>query len=304
MRGSVSWQIEEIFKKSEIFKPGESKHDDKERARDILGKTPATSQRISSLTDLHSYGAAYDYKDTWHKIGQHARGQGLKDMTQMTPEHVTSYLNERMEEEIALSTWRKEASHAGKLGRAISKVRGEAVDFREAINKMRPEAKDALENPDRDRGYVEPQNVIQEIKDPISRVLAKVQLEGGARCHEVGKIRADQLSEGNTIHLTNTKGGYPRDITVQPDTYMQLQEMLRERGGIIQVKSSTYRNQIARAAKLAGEINTGTHDLRYNFARERYWDLTREGYLPEQAHYLISEEMGHHRPDITLHYLK
>lgn len=303
MRGSVNWQINEIFSRSEIFKPGESKHADKEAARVALGNIPATSQRISDQTRLHSYGTAYDYRETWENLGQHARQMGLKDMTQISPVHVRSYLDMRRESKISLSTWRKEASHIGKFGNALSAFRRERVDFRETINEMRAGAKDALENPDRDRGYVDPRGVVAEISNPTSRLLATIQLEGGARCHEVMQIRVDQLREGGQIDLVNTKGGMPRTITVQPDTFRLLLHTLDEKGGTIRMKQSTYRNHIREAAERAGEVNTGTHDLRYNYAQGRYLDLTKAGYAPEQAHYIISEEMGHHRPDITLHYL-
>ncbi len=311
MAKSVNYQINRIFVDSEIFAPGEKKHSDKNDALKVLEKAglSGTSQRISEKTKIHSYETARDYKDTWHKLGHYARSQGLKDMTHIEQKHVVGYLEQRIIDGVSHSTWKKEASHLGKLGAALERFSekvGYTRDyaFREPINNLRQLAQNSLETPERDRGYTEPQNVIQEIRSPVSKLLAKIQHEGGARCHEVGKIRVDQLLGNNTIKLTNTKGGMPRDITVQPDTYQQLQKMLGERGGVVQVKSSTYRNQIARAAKLAGETNSGTHDFRYNFARDRYLDLTKKGYIPEQAHYLISEEMGHHRPDITLHYLR
>ncbi|SOB62144.1 putative Integrase family protein (plasmid) [Pseudodesulfovibrio profundus] len=302
MRGSINWQTDQL--RQAISAIGESKHTDKEAARAALGDIPATSQRISDQTKIHSYGTAHDYQETWKAIGQHAREMGQKDMERITSEHVKSYLDMRRESGIALSTWRKEAAHAGKLGNAISEKTGQRVDFREAINDLRAGAKDALENPDRDRGYVDPREVIRNVNNPDSRLVATIQMEGGARCHEVTQIRADQLREGNTINLTNTKGGMPRTIEVRPDTFQRLQQTLSERGGVLRVNQSTYRNHVAEAASRAGEVNSGTHDLRYNFAQDRYQELTREGYAPEQAHYLISEEMGHHRPDITLHYLR
>lgn len=301
MRGSINWQTDQL--RQAISAIGESKHADKEAARAALGDTPATSQRISEFTKLHSFSASYDYRETWRAIGQHARELGQKDMARITAEHVKSFLDMRRESKIAHSTWQKEASHAGKLGNAISALTGVRVSFREAINELRPGAKDALENPDRNRGYVDPRGVIAEINNPVSNLVATIQLEGGARCHEVTQIRADQLREGNQIDLTNTKGGMPRTIEVKPETFQRLQKTLNERGGVIRVNQSTYRNHVAEAASRAGEVNSGTHDLRYNFAQHRYMELTKDGYAPEQAHYLISEEMGHHRPDITLHYL-
>ncbi|MFI3271690.1 MAG: hypothetical protein R3Y11_06270 [Pseudomonadota bacterium] len=310
MKGNAKWQVTEVFKKSSIFKPGESKHADKQNARDTLkkeGKT-GTSQGISEHTSLHAYSTAYDYKETWHEFAEYAfKHLNIKDIEKIDSEHVQAFLRARIEDCICYSTWKKEAAHLGKLANALILYNKRDYNFRQAINDIRAEAHEALDTIERDRGFVVPENVIRELRKPDMKLAARVQLEGGARCHEATLIRETQLSgiseehHAGRVHLTNTKGGMPRTISIRPETYEALVERLQS--GEIRIKNTAYRSAVALAAKRAGEIVTGTHDFRYNFAHNRFRQLTKAGYTAEQAHYLISQEMGHHRPDITLHYL-
>ncbi len=304
MRGKVSWQVTQVFEKSDIFRPGESKHADKNDAREAIasrGET-STSQRISDETKLHSYSTAYDYKECWEKFGEFARAElGLKDLEKTSPEHIQAYLESRIEDGIAHSTWQKEAAQLGKFGNALTEFTGRDISFRDAINELRGDAKDALVSPERDRGFIGPRDVVDELSNRDMRLVASLQLEGGARCSEVILVRQSQLRGNGQIELTNTKGGMKRTITVSQETYRKLADRLQN--GDIRLKNSSYRSAVATAAKRAGEDVTGTHDFRYNYAQRRYVELTRDGHTAEEAHYLISREMGHHRPDITLHYL-
>lgn len=303
MRGSVNFQINRIFKESGIFRPGESKHEAKKSARAELAQegSGATPQRMASKTDMHE--TIESYKTTWHNVGHHACEMGLKDMTRLEPRHIQSYLEKRIVDEVVYGTWQKEAAHCGKLAVALDKFSGQKLNFQQAANELRPLAKDVLETPDRQRGFVEPREVVEEIRNPDYRLMATIQLEGGGRMSKVTLIRADQLRGDNRLLLENTKGGKLREISVQPDTYRQLEARLNE-SGEIRAGDSAYRSAPARATNLAGEPVTGTHDFRYNYAHQRYHDLTREGLVSERAHQVISWEMGHERADITMHYLR
>lgn len=305
MHGTMAWQVTEVFEKSEIFAPGESKHEDKANAYTTIEarNETATSQKVSDETKLHSYTTAYDYKECWQKFADYARAElGLKNLEKTTGEHIQAYLSSRIEDGVALSTWQKEAAQLGKFGNALAEYTGKEISFRDAINEMRPDAKDALDSIERDRGFIEPRDVVDGLPNSDMRLAALVQLEGGARCHEATLIRESQLRGDGVLHLTRTKGGMEREIRVSPETYRALSDRLKK--GDLNLKNSSYRAAVARAAKKSSETVTGTHDFRYNYAQNRYMELTRDGWRGEQAHLQISREMGHHRPDITLHYLK
>lgn len=320
MRGSVNWQMNQIFTESGIFRPGESKHQDKEDARSVLeekGQT-GTSQAIASHTTIHSYDTARDYKDTWHTFGHFAREElKLKDFTRTEAHHIQAYLEKRIAEGISYGSWRKEAAHLGKLGNALTMYAEKqgidrGYDFRSGINELRAVAQRELQSKDTIRGYMNPEKVISGISNPIFNLLAQIQLEGGARLHEVTLIRPEQLRGlGNDpqtgkpvgiLHLTNTKGGKPRDIQLTPKTYNRLEKTLEK--GVVKESQGSYRKAVVRAAQVTKERVQGTHDFRYCYARNRYMELTKTGKVPEVAHQIISREMGHERADITIHYLK
>lgn len=305
MRGKVDSQINKIFHDSKIFQPDTKKHDDKEAARSVLAAEgrSSTSQAIASKTNIHSYSTIESYKNTWHQVGHHAREKGLKDLGKIESRHIQSYLEKRISDGVALQTWKKEAAHCGKLGNALAAFRGgKEIDFRPTINDLRGEAKTMLSNPDnRMRGFTDPNAVLSEIRGADHLLRAEIQLQGGAREHEVWRLDAAQLRGENRLELTNTKGGKPRTITVSAQTYAKLVTRLNE--GPMKTTTGAYRSEIYRASGRAGEIQRGTHDFRYCYAQGRYTELTRAGEVPEIAHQTISREMGHERADITLHYL-
>jgi hypothetical protein len=323
--GSVDHQLTVIFKQSGIFGPGESKHKDKKRARDLLRakNQTASPQNIAIHTKIHSYETAGDYKDTWHSFGHFAREKmGLKDLTLTSSLHIQAYLEKRMEDRISIGTWKKEAAHLGKLQNALEafvarkQMDRTYEDFRETINELRPLARSELAKHYKVGGYDDPIEVLNCLDSGDSHLVGRIQHEGGARLREAVRFVAAQLlgvcedpitrKVKGRLHLKDTKGGKPRDIYVSLRTYQDLQRAIVRGNGLFMINQKTYASHLARAAQAAGESNQGTHDLRYCFAQERYVELThaKVGLAHEQAIQQISWEMGHERASITMHYLK
>jgi hypothetical protein len=48
----------------------------------------------------------------------------------------------------------------------------------------------------------------------------------------------------------------------------------------------------------------GIHGIRYTYAGDKYRDYLNSGMNADQALLATAEDLGHHRPDITLLYLK
>ena len=64
IRGSINFQVNQVFLKSGIFCPGESKHAAKDVARQAGAQTWAD---LGKSLNIYSYGTAQVYKDTWHQ---------------------------------------------------------------------------------------------------------------------------------------------------------------------------------------------------------------------------------------------
>jgi len=327
MRGTVNWQINTIFKESGIFRPGESKHESKEAAREALSQqgVSATSSRIASQTGIYSYRTAEVYKDTWHSLGQFCKDNfGLKDMSRINSEHVQAYLEYKVEQGVSYKTFQRECAAIGKFETALQsfinkyadvkyQLEQRDVNFREAIETVKETAKEVLNRELCERGYVDAKEVIANIRNESAQLAANIQLEGGARISEATWIKESQLKgyivdkvtgeEKGVIHLDNTKGGKERDIFVNKETYQQLERYIKENNEF-RISKSTYAKQVSDAAQRCGEQVKDTHSFRYNFAQSRYNQYLEAGYTHEQSLQGVSWEMGHERADITLHYLR
>ena len=218
------------------------------------------------------------------------------------------FLEKKLEDCSKYDAWNKIASHVSKLDKAL-----QTNYIRDAVSKVRDIAKSELDRTEpKVKGYNDPQSVISNVSRTDTQLVAKIQLEGGARREEALQFRNDQLKgiqqdpatgeKKGVIELENTKGGKERDIYVSQVTYKQLEE--RTQNNNFKISPNTYSKHIAQAAKKAGEERTGTHDLRYNWACNRYNECVANGLNNEQALQLTSWEMGHERANMTLHYLR
>lgn len=323
MKGAIDVQVTKIFMESGVVRIGSSKHAAKEQARDDLAKEgkPGTSQGIASKTGIYGVVSARDYKRTWHSFARFARDvYGVKDVLMLGPIHVQGYLEKRIAEGVGYNTWRKEAAHLGKMANALQgwvEQKGQRHDYsgwRQSVSHLRNLAKEALTDREYPRGFVDPGDVVRELSDLKYHLMARLQIESGARLHEITMISGTQLlgfaedphtgENVGRLNLVQTKGGKPRIVSLTPETYNRLEVALHESKGLIRASMGAYRTAVGRAADVAGEPVRGTHDFRYNYAQTRYAELTGRGIAPESAHLIISREMGHERPDITLHYLR
>jgi integrase len=312
LRGSVNYQITRIFKESGIFQPGSSRHAAKQDA--LSDSDKATPSNVAAQTAIYSYSYAENAKDTWHKLGHHARAEhNLRDMTRLGPEHVRSFLESRIEAGIRYDTFAKEAAHIGKLENALQALDGQERGLREATSSAREVAKQSLDrSTPPPRSFQNPERVLDHLSGDY-HLIGRLQLEGGMRQEEASLVRANQLGgikpdpatgkERGVVRLTNTKGGKPREARISPKTYHQLERRLQT--GPLKVAGSTYRGKLAQAARQADEEHSGSHSLRYAFAAERYHECIADGGMThEQAMQQTSWDLGHERAGMTAHYLR
>jgi integrase len=312
LRGSVNYQITRIFKESGIFQPGTSRHAAKQEA--LSGQDKATPSHVAAQTAIYSYSYAENAKDTWHKLGHHARAEyNLRDMTRLGPEHVRSFLESRIEAGIRYDTFAKEAAHIGKLENALKALDGQERGLREATSAAREVAKQSLDrSTPPPRSFQNPERVLDHLSGDY-HLIGRLQLEGGMRQEEASLVRPGQLGgiradpatgkERGVVHLTNTKGGKPREARISPETYRRIEARLQS--GSLKVAGSTYRGKLAQAARAANEEHSGSHSLRYVFAAERYHECMADGGMThEQAMQQTSWDLGHERAGMTAHYLR
>ena len=314
MRGSINYQVNQVFVQSGIFRPGESKHQAKEEARaDGARSWSDLGQRL----DIYSYGTAETYKDVWHEAAHWAKSElGVRDVEKLSGQDIKNFLESRIADGIKYSTFQKEAAALGKLENALNQYAerigsGQEYDFRGAIQDIRQEAGQVLERDQATRAYAAPGQLIEAIRANRHQLAAKIQHQGGARLHETSLIKPEQLrgyitdkitgQEKGVIHVSG-KGGKERDLQLAPETYRQLERHI-EQHGQYKIDPDNYRADLKAAAEKSGQAYTGSHGLRWNYAQERFSQVQAAGYTRDQALAQTSWDMGHERPDITEHYL-
>ena len=306
MRGSTAGQVQNVFMNSGILAIGESKHEAKREARD-QGKT--TWSQIGRELKIHSYGTAETYKNIWHDFANYGRSEmGLKDLEKTSGEHALQYLEHKVEQGVSANYFSTVQAALGKFEKALNMYsekyeRGQNYDFRDGIKEAREVASRELQKTEQSRGYEDPRELINRIETDAHKIASQIQLEGGARISEAGFIKSEQLAGKGKIHLDNTKGGLERDIKVSLETYQKLGKYISENGKF-EINHDAYRGDICDAAKASGQNYNGSHGLRWNFAQERMEKLQENGRGYTEALKEVSEEMGHHRVDITEHYLR
>ncbi|GFO68592.1 hypothetical protein GMLC_21710 [Geomonas limicola] len=312
MRGTIDWQTHELFKAVDCV--GSSKHTAKEAARE---KGAETWAEIGKEIGVHSYATADAYRDIWQAIGEHAKAEtGLKDMTKLEASHVQSYLESKIEQGVSYATFQQYASAATKLEVALNRFaeqHGLERSYNWELRDVRAEAQQELSRFEGSRAYQDPWAAVAAMPSPDARLAASVQYEGGARIKEASHIKENQLKGVATVPHTGQpagvisvigKGGKERAIYVAVSTYRALETAVQQGGGRFSVSPDAVRNGLKESTATTKQIYTGSHGLRWNFAQERFAELQERGKTREEALYLVSNEMGHERSDITEHYLR
>ena len=144
------------------------------------------------------------------------------------------------------------------------------------------------------------EKIVNSIGNEKVRIAATLQLKAGLRESEAIQIKAWQI--GDKIDIQG-KGGYHRDALVSKEIFDKITSYVINTGSF-SVSRSTYEKYLKEAFEVNGVKYDGTHTFRYTFAQNSFISKIEAGIGSEEALRQVSEEMGHHRPDITLHYIR
>lgn len=317
MTGSPLYQVQRLYRESGISKIGCSKHADKENFRVSFHKK-ATWNDIGQNTGIYSYSTADAYRDVWLAAFKFIKHKfGIRDIELIEGFHVADFLYEKTSERIKLATYKQYASALRKLSVALNMYAennstGRRYDFNPDIEKVSTVAAKELERFDGVRAYPEPDKLIGAINDIYYLLIALVQHDGGARIDEVfGIVPASFKGIGMQpftgkeagIVTVQGKGGKIRDIYIGVSEYNLLKAHVNTHGNN-HFDKNQYRKALQEAAEATKQPYTGSHGLRWNFAKNRMKDAQKNGKYYEQGLSAVSQEMGHVRADITEHYLK
>ena len=304
MRGSVYYQSAQLVK--QVFEAGAKKEDK-------INPDHEHYQFVSSYKTMESYRAVWN--NFFNYLLEHWK---IKDFEKIENYHIQSYIDYKVEYYPSKQYLEKISAAIGKLEVALKKF---AKNIHNVDREYDFSIRQTILDEDRDlkyvsnnyhnRAYNNPLFLIENLKDPLHKIAAKIQYEGGARIEGVALIKKDQMmgikvdsitNKEVGIVLTKEKGGKEGEILVSIDTYTNLNSYILEYDKF-KINRQKYYNDIKQAAISLNENPEASHGLRWNFAKRRMFEYGKAGYSYEECLQQVSYEMKHNRASITQHYL-
>lgn len=299
MRGSINNQVNQLWYQV-----------------DGIGESKATSRSSSSYKGhnghkisekVHSFKSKDEFIRIAKELANYAKENfKIKDMQAITRELVSSYINDKIEDGLYRRTISSYVSVLAKIQVGLSKMpqkqeahkslysQKDLKDLRKTVDKL------AIKSVHTNRAYVNPHSFKSDISIKSS-IGYQLQLEHGLRVNEATLIRSSQLLKDNILRVQG-KGGYQRDVQLSPNLFNQIKQEIKVNGSYSQSYNS-YLKDLKNSVAKAEEKWTGTHGLRYNYAQSQMAKY-QEKMSYKEALAKVSFELGHHREEITKHYLK
>lgn len=304
MRGSVYYQSSQLAK--QIFEDGAKKED-------RINPNHEHYQKVASYKTMESY------RSIWNNFFNYLKEHwGIKDFEKIESEHIQAYMDYKIEYYPSKQYLEKISASLGKLEIALKlfskNIHNEIREYDFSIRQtLLDEARDLkyVANNYHNRAYNNPELLIKNLQNPLHKLAAKIQYEGGARIEGVALIKPEQLFGTKLDTITNTqkgiiftkeKGGKEGEVLVSLDTYNKLENYLSQHQKF-KINRQAYYEDIKQSALLSTETPEASHGLRWNFAKRRMLEYAKAGYPYAQSLQEVSYEMKHNRASITEHYL-
>ena len=304
MRGSVYYQSSQLVK--QIFEASAKK-------KDRINPNHPHFQKVASYKTMESY------RSIWNNFFNYLKEQwNIKDFEKISAEHVAAYMDYKIEYYPSKQYLEKITSALGKLEIALKffakNIHGVEKEYDFSIRQtILNEARDLkfVANNYHNRAYNNPELLISNLQNPLHKLAAKIQYEGGARIEGVALIKLKQLLGTKLDSVTNTqkgiiftkeKGGKEGEVLVSFDTYNELHSYLSQNPRF-KINHQSYYGDIKQSALISNEIPEASHGLRWNFAKRRMFEYAKAGYSYQDSLQQVSYEMKHNRASITEHYI-
>lgn len=263
------------------------------------------SHHMSMETTIHSWGSFHKMENVGRLFARFCcTGYGIKTLDRITPQMAKDFVQDLGARGYSRNTIDSYASHILKFGALLDKAYGcgdRARTWTQAVNTVRADVlRDARDPSTASRAYADPWGLVHAIQDSACRVVAELQLGYGLRVGDALKL-AELYHTGG---IASSKGGQaitPEKLNLS-DTTKQALIDLGDAGR--HISRYEYQNALKEAATATNQAYTGTHGLRHCYAQADYKARIEAGMSKAEALRAVAEDMGHHRADITLTYLR
>lgn len=302
-------QLAKALEKSAFVVVGSSRFDAKREQYDKLSEMgqKADSHSVNKEIGITSYASLHKFQSQLNVFGRFCFGsENLNNLNQIKPSHVEKFLNELCNHDYAKNTVQSYASALEKfavvMDRAYPVTVPRSETWHEAVTSCRDAINVCAAKDTETRAYADPRAMIDALESPQMQLIASMQLDYGLRIADATKIDTRNI-DGNILTVHNSKNGQDLRIELRPSDVARVKEIAGADGKIV-VKQGDYREALKDACAATGQEWNGTHGLRHNYAQDRMSTLISQGKSYREALHIVSEEMGHHREDITETYLR
>lgn len=249
-----------------------------------------------------SWNTYHSYKSACIPLAVFAKTEGVHDIYKITPQLVSNYLLKVVDCGVKYASFEKNCSAIEKFCACVNEHNGSSLDFHKVIDDYKELAKEALPASDfASRSYDSPADIVSNLTDEKMKIVAELQYTCGLRVSDACHIAPDML-KGSELTV-NSKNGQEHTVTIPQSLMGRIQAVMTSEGQF-SVNIDKYSYQLKSACHAAGQEWHGTHGFRHTFAKSEMSRLTNMGLSYNQALRVVSEEMGHHRPEITEWYLR
>ena len=282
------------------------------------------SKMVHALNDagaIKGAGSFRNYEQALTQIAKNFKENGLPSINNLTPELATQYLVDRATQ-VQQSTLNLERQ-------AMQKVM-QHYNHQLAPKETLPVIKSELQTIQSSRAYTTEQ--VREVvahQTPHNAISTEIAHAAGLRAHELLTIKptAERAPDVRPAHEAKFegregvsytvagKGGLVREIQLPRELSERLEgyrlpepEKVTDRGVHYERNyeiggGNAWSASFTRASQNAHGWSNGAHGMRHTYAQERMSELQRE-HPRDEALRIVSQEMGHFRPQITEVYLR
>ena len=261
---------------------------------------------------IHSYATRARYCGIVKDFVENMRSEGARRVNQLKEDHVANYLRGK-------GSWTTEKTMKVNMS-ALTKF-FKAMGREDLVETIEAHRNSILTNA-KPSGqavpFTDPERVIEKLRKPESKAIARIMHGCGARIDDVPKVVNsfvdNERSPGaniTNIMIKKSKGG--RDRQLHFDDRAERYEMIREAAVTLNnvmkeknwkdIKAEFY-HDLRLASDHWGETYSGAHAFRVCYAQDRFKELMEQKGMPERdGLQIVTEELGHNRVGMALGYI-
>ena len=272
---------------------------------------------------LPSLGTARDFETCLTHIGNWMKETGQGSLRDLTPAKAVDYLQMRAAE-VGQKTLDQERQAAQKMMQDVT--------HQLQPNERLPVVKSEHEQVLTARAYtMEQMEAIAEAQAEKYALATEIAYASGLRAHELftllplaerqpddrpaSEFKFSGRPQGE-LYTVQGKGGLVRVVSIPTDLADRLEARRLDEARTVCDRSIYYRqhydigggklwsNSFSKASLRVLEFSTGAHGLRHAYAQDRMEELRHSGRNRMESLRIVSQELGHFRPEITETYLR